>query len=179
MADTAGDGQSLEARGVRKGEPAPAELLAEILKEDPDKRDKARLLLARLEYSSTYQGPLPPPWVLAEYDKILPGCAERMIARFEKQSDHRMHLEKFTIEGDGRRSNWGMVCGTIVALAFLASGVLLVMNGHDVAGGAIATVDIAAILAAYLVGTHNRTQERLKKQQMVIDQERSQGQEEK
>jgi len=37
----------------------------------------------------TYQGPIPPPSLLQEYDAVVPGSAERILAMAERQSAHR------------------------------------------------------------------------------------------
>ena len=118
-----------------------------------------------------YEGPLPPPRILEGYEQILPGAAERIFARFEKQSDHRMHLERVTVEGDSRRANWGLACGTAVALSFLAAGVALVLLGHGWEGTAIATVDIAAIVTAYLTSLYSRRGERAMKRRVIEEEE--------
>src|SRR6266511_4862554 len=67
--------------------------------------------------TETYSGPLPHPQLLAHYERLVPGSAERMLARFEKQSDHRMYLEKKVIDSDARRADCGVGAGLIVTLA--------------------------------------------------------------
>ena len=38
-------------------------------------------------------GPLPPPEMLAQYEEILPGAAERILSMAERQAEHRQKLE--------------------------------------------------------------------------------------
>ena len=45
------------------------------------------------QISQSFSGPLPPPQVLASYDQILPGCAERIIKMAEEQGLHRRAIE--------------------------------------------------------------------------------------
>jgi uncharacterized membrane protein len=45
----------------------------------------------------TFSGPIPPPTLLAEYNKVVPNAAERILAMAEKQSEHRQFLEKKVI----------------------------------------------------------------------------------
>lgn len=40
-----------------------------------------------------WQGPLPPPGALEEFDRIVPGSAARIIDQFEKEAEHRRTLE--------------------------------------------------------------------------------------
>lgn len=44
--------------------------------------------------ASSFQGPLPPPRILHDYDQIVPGSAERIISLWENQVQHRQDLEK-------------------------------------------------------------------------------------
>src|SRR5437773_2627905 len=71
---------------------------------EPYTRDVVMLAQTEIRAQVT-SGPLPSPDILREYDLLVPGAAERFIARFEKQSEHRMHLERTVIEGDDRRAN--------------------------------------------------------------------------
>ena len=46
----------------------------------------------RIEFS----GPIPPPQVLKQYEEIIPGAGERILAMAEKEQDHRHGLvERF------------------------------------------------------------------------------------
>ncbi|WP_441290212.1 DUF2335 domain-containing protein [Sorangium sp. KYC3313] len=42
---------------------------------------------------SFYDGPLPPPSMLSEYDQVLPGLAERIVKSFEEEGPHRRSLQ--------------------------------------------------------------------------------------
>lgn len=46
---------------------------------------------------SMWQGPLPPPAVLEEYDRIRPGAAERILVMAEKEQQHRHDTENESI----------------------------------------------------------------------------------
>ncbi len=39
-------------------------------------------------------GPLPPPEMLAQYEEILPGAAERILSMAERQAEHRQKMER-------------------------------------------------------------------------------------
>jgi len=73
-------------------------------------------------YSQTHfteisTGPLPPPSMLAEYDRIIPGAAERILNLAEQQTKHRIELEKSAIRSEISRSWTGLWMGLIVSLA--------------------------------------------------------------
>ena len=48
--------------------------------------------------SVLYQGQLPPPWMLAEFDKIVPGSAGGMVDMVKKEQDHRIAWEKRSLD---------------------------------------------------------------------------------
>ena len=61
-------------------------------------------------FKETFLGPLPPPEILAQYEQILPGSAERIMVMAENQAEHRQSLEetvKTVIEGDSKRRTYG------------------------------------------------------------------------
>jgi uncharacterized membrane protein len=67
----------------------------------------------------SFEGPLPPPQLLAQYEAAIPGLGERIITLMEKQTDHRISLENKVIGPDTTRSTWGLVAGFVVAMTGL------------------------------------------------------------
>ena len=108
-------------------------------------------------------GPLPTPALLKEFDDVVPGCAERIIRMAEEQAKHRQLLEKTVIIGDSKRANQGLWVGGTIAFLFLAGAVFLIYNGHDWAGGVLASVDLVSIVGVFIYGTVSRRSERIQK----------------
>jgi uncharacterized membrane protein len=67
---------------------------------DPKERQKVAQLVS-VVFQRHFSGPLPPPEILAQYNEIVPGAAERILKMAEEQSAHRRGLEDKTI-----RRNW-------------------------------------------------------------------------
>src|SRR5436190_2107186 len=65
----------------------------------------------------SYQAPLPPPGMLEEYERVLPGAADRIFNRMERQSEHRQELEKTKIEADVASEKRGQIFGFLLAAA--------------------------------------------------------------
>jgi len=99
---------------------------------------------------ASFSGPLPDPATLKAYDMVLPGLAERIVSRWETQSDHRMSLEKSVIEGDNRRANWGLVSATVISLAVLGVSGLLAMHNHETVAAVLAGADLAALAGVFV-----------------------------
>ena len=76
---------------------------------------------------SAYSGPLPPPPMYSEYEAVLPGSADRILAMAEKEQAIRHEWE-----GRAQRlSARGQWLGFIIALACVGGAVLLGLTGHE------------------------------------------------
>lgn len=87
----------------------------------PEKPGPGSVMLTTVS-TMAFAGPLPHPEILARYEEVLPGAADRIISMAEKQAAHRMHLEKIVVEGDSRRAWWGQWIGGILALVAIGGG---------------------------------------------------------
>lgn len=102
-------------------------------------------------------GPLPQPGDFAQYDQVLPGAAERLLAMAEREQAHRHQLEELDTEHDHRQERkglrWGgtltlagMICALVALLAVLGAGVWLIIEGHSIGGyTALVTATVAII----------------------------------
>jgi uncharacterized membrane protein len=120
----------------------------------------------QIQQSESFQGPIPPPGILAQYDEIVPGAAERIITLMEKQAAHRMHLERTVIESDVRRANWGVAAAVVITIVSLTASVFLVVAGYS-AGVWLGAVNLVALASVFIYGTSMRRQERASKQQVT------------
>lgn len=111
----------------------------------------------------SYQGPLPRPFDLREYESIVPGAADRILRMAENQSEHRQFLEKAVIRGDSRRAFCGLWVGGFISFSVLVGAVFLIFTGHDVAGAVVCGLDIASLASVFVYGTVSRRTERTQK----------------
>lgn len=73
-----------------------------------------------------FQGPLPPPAMLAEYDQALPGCAERIVKMVEAEGEHRRDCERRMVRAGVRLSHIGQAMAFGIAMCTLGlAGLLL------------------------------------------------------
>jgi uncharacterized membrane protein len=103
---------------------------------DPDRREDSQVAeqvtiqADRVEVSQAWSGPLPPPDILAEYETVLPGSAERILCMAEKAAtgmiDNARAVAEAEIEGSKRGLSFAMwLTGVMVAVsaAFFAAAV--------------------------------------------------------
>lgn len=114
-----------------------------------------------------YRGPLPSPKDLDEYDKIVPGAAERIISMAEEQAKHRQGLEKVVIESDIKDSKTGLYFGFIIGLVAIISGTICIVYGHSIAGGVLGGSAVPGLTAVFVYGSRQRRREREAKQQQI------------
>ena len=59
--------------------------------------------------AAQFSGPIPPPDILAKYNDILPGLADRIMKQAEAKTIHRIELENKVIQSDIINSRLGLV----------------------------------------------------------------------
>ncbi|MCP3941879.1 MAG: DUF2335 domain-containing protein [Desulfobacteraceae bacterium] len=131
----------------------------------PAKRlpDKNNPTIVQQEYKAEqFQGPLPPPQILAGYEQLLPGAADRILAMAEKETAHRHMLEEKSLDaeieglkneaGDTKR---GQYCGLAIGIIAIVSGAYTATNGAPWPGGFIGTGGVVALVSAFIVGRNN------------------------
>lgn len=112
---------------------------------------------------SAYSGPVPPPAMLEEFDRIEPGRAAKLMQLAEDQSRHRMHLENFVIKSDVVRSWAGLVTGGILSAGIVTGGCILVATGHDWAGASIICSTLVSLAGVFVYGRKSQSEERKQK----------------
>ena len=130
---------------------------------EPSKANRTQIATAFSAEMRSYSGPIPPPDLLKQYDEIAPGTALRIIAMSEKQSEHRMSLEKQVVTSGITRSWIGLVFEFLIACIFAGAGVWVASMGHPGAGATIATVSVASLVGVFVTGTLSQRSERIEK----------------
>ena len=116
-----------------------------------------------------FGGPIPPPDILAGYNEVVPGAADRIITMAETQSRHRQEIEKSIINSDIRNSKLGLWLGFFIAMAAIVSGTISILGGHAVSGTIIGGSGVAGLAAVFVYGSTQRRKEREAKQRMLME----------
>jgi uncharacterized membrane protein len=98
-----------------------------------------------------YRGPLPPPQILAEFEKVQPGLVSKMIGWTEEQGAHRKALENQKTTGDETRKNRGQWIAAGIAFFGLSLATIQGIWGNSYVASIIAIVSIGGPLAALLL----------------------------
>lgn len=99
-----------------------------------------------------HQGWLPPPRMLAEYDEILPGLAERIVAMPEREQAHRHSLIEKETSRQFRLRQLGQHYALLGMALLLSFSVLLTLLGDPAWGGRVAIFTIVAVVGIFVTG---------------------------
>lgn len=99
-----------------------------------------------------FAGPLPHPSILAGYNQVLPGSAERILVMAEKQLDHRINTESLIAHEQMKQSSRGQHYALFVCTLALAISATLAMTGHEVTAAVIGGLDLIGLATVFVVG---------------------------
>lgn len=106
---------------------------------------------------SSYKGPLPPAQQFAGYEETLAGAANRILILTEQEQQHRFknneaigqHNKKI-IDNDHIQKMAGVIVGGVLSLTLIISGLIMVLQGHDWAGGTIVTSTLVGLAGVFV-----------------------------
>lgn len=108
-------------------------------------------------------GPLPPPSVLVEYERAMPGLAKRIVGAFEDENRYRRDqdaLDRQTNRDIARQESLyqglGMRCAAFVSTVGFIAAATVAAFGHGGAAGLIATVDLVGLASVFIIGRRVR-----------------------
>lgn len=113
--------------------------------------------------SELFQGPIPPPAILREYDQVHPGLADRIVSMAENQSRHRQEIEKGVISTRNRNEARGQTYAFILAIAVILGSIWLISSGRSTEGLAAIITEIVALAGVFIYGRKKQEAELLKK----------------
>ena len=123
---------------------------------------KLRPIIQSIQFS----GPLPHPQLMAEYEKCLPGAADRILQMAEKQQGHRFGLENSVIGGDIRRADMGLWLAFSLFVLFGLGAIFLLAIGKDIAGYSLLGTSLLGGAGLFIrVGRERQQAQQIQKQQ--------------
>ena len=138
-----------------ESENIPKELI-DIINDIPEKhRGDIIKKLTISQCLTSFQGPLPPPEVLKEYQSVLPGSPDRFLSMVEKEQNHT-HSKENIIINNQILQNWaGLIIGAIIVILFFIGAYKLAVMGHETVAGIIFSVTIISIATIFVL--HKRS----------------------
>lgn len=110
--------------------------------------------------AASFSGPLPHPQALEDYNRIVPGAGQRILAMAEKEAMHRRNLESLVTSSDIRNSHAGLICGLLVGLGGLIAATLIAIYGNPQAGVGMGFLTLGSLVGVFVYGSRLRMKER-------------------
>lgn len=107
-----------------------------------------------IERRQVFQGPLPPPAILEGYNKLVPNAAERILQMAERQSEHRIEMEKKVVASNIKNSNRGTIFAFIIAMSTIIGGIVIILRNHSTEGLALIISSLGVLTGIFITGKY-------------------------
>jgi uncharacterized membrane protein len=107
---------------------------------------------------------LPPPTILAEYNRVSPDLAERIVAMAEANQKHRHQLEATDLRQAFKLSRGGQRYGLIALTIFAGLAGYVAHLGYPEWAAAIVGANVAAVVGLFITGQLRSRTERQREQ---------------
>jgi len=132
------------------------EHVGELLDQPATKEAMTKVVMSAMMHSERHRGPLPSPRQLHDYDKCLPGAAERIVAMAEREQAHRhstvdgfSEFRNETLAHVKTRDARGQYLGTFLCLSVIGLCFYMTFIGHATVGGSLAGVTLVGLAGVF------------------------------
>lgn len=115
-----------------------------------DEKKFQRIVHAAVE--QRFSGPIPHPDILAHYNNIVPGAAERIIQMAESEKEHRHHIEKSALQADISEARLGQIFAFLIGITAIIAGAYTAVAGEPLAGGFIGGGGVIGLVSVFIWG---------------------------
>lgn len=105
-----------------------------------------------------YSAPLPPPQILAEYEKIHNGTAKIIVEAFAKQIDHRIEIEKNIVSSRTKQSNRGQIFAFIISVLLVVLAFFALKHGYPKIATIICSATLVSVIYAFVANKKSNNQ---------------------
>jgi uncharacterized membrane protein len=101
---------------------------------------------------TAHSGPLPAPEIIAGYEKVLPGTADRIVKMAEKEQDHRHKVINRTQTHVAILTFLGQLFAFTIGVIGILAGVYLVQKDKSIAGFSVFFTSLAGLVGVFIFG---------------------------
>lgn len=134
----------------------PSEV-AEMMEESGLSKEQQSEIIQAVSVSMGFSGPLPHPQILAGYEEIVPGAADRILRMAENEAKHRHSVDDQCVRADSRDSLLGIIAAFIIGMTCVVGGIVVILNDSEwlgaITGFILAGGGMASIIGAFIHGT--------------------------
>lgn len=126
----------------------------------PDEKVKEiSSIIIGIKHEEMFSGPMPPPHLLREYQKLIPDAAERMLKMAEKEQDSQIFINKEiiaqngkSIEGTLQANKRSQIMAFVLVLLLIIVGTAFALLSMVPLACVIFGTTIAGVAAAFITG---------------------------
>jgi uncharacterized membrane protein len=100
----------------------------------------------------TISGPIPPPQILAGYDEILPGSAERIIAMAEADAEHQRAMDRAIFEATSSERRRGQNYAAFIAVIAFVTALVSLYLGSPATASVIGGATVVGLVTVFVTG---------------------------
>jgi uncharacterized membrane protein len=123
----------------------------------------------------SFCGPLPSPEALEDYNRVVPGLADRIVSMTEGQQKHRMTLESSMATSQQKQSQRGQIFAFLLTILLITCGGILAFTNHTAAGVTIFSTTIIGVAATFIANQVRQASELSRKKQLVPERTSEKG----
>ena len=131
-------------------EASPSEIVQQLEPFVPPDRMGEAVQVVSMLIAQSHSGPLPAPRDFANYDRALPGAAERILAMAENEQTHRHGIEDNLVARELGFKVRGQLFAFIGLLVMLGAVLAMSVMGHATAGASLGGAVIIGVVALFL-----------------------------
>lgn len=99
-----------------------------------------------------FSGPIPPPEILQQYDQVISGAAERILAVAEKDAEHQREIEKSAIQFASREVKRGQWCGLAIGISAFITSIVALVLGSEQTASILGGTTVIGLVAVFVTG---------------------------
>lgn len=126
----------------------PAGDVVNLIKELPP--EERAVVFQSLEVHEQFQGPLPSPHHLRQYESIKPGAADFIFELTRKTLDHDIEFENRMLKNTNRRFACAQWMTFIITLVLIAVATFLIIKGFETVGCIVFGTTLAGVVTVFL-----------------------------
>jgi uncharacterized membrane protein len=98
----------------------------------------------------------PSPDILRNYEKVMPGLAKKIICYAERQTVHRIEMERRLITSNIRKSYMGLIFGFLIGVTGIGGGMYLTTIGFNIIGIVFSSGTLVSLVMTFIYGSQSK-----------------------
>ena len=99
-----------------------------------------------------FSGPLPPPEVIDQYNQIIPGAAERILAMAEQDAIHQREIENAAMTLTAEEMKRGQLYGFIIGVFAFTTCIVALLLGSEKTAIVLGSTTVVGLVSVFVTG---------------------------